>query len=93
MAQDFEVTANRCFGDCPVNFVLVIGVVRDQSDSGWLTYRPYAHLDDCAQKDGGPGCGFSSTNPTGDGPGDDDEYGLLLPDEDVGAWFWRPAPY
>jgi hypothetical protein len=101
MSRDFEVTAKWCFGDCPVSFVLVIGMVRDQAPPGEAPYQPYAHLDNCAREDGAQGCGFSNTrgicsggsDGDGDGDGDEPECGAQTPDKDIGVWFWRPAQY
>ena len=53
-AQDFEVTFEGCFGDCPVTLVLVIGMVSDRAPLGTPAYTALASV--------GEGSGFSTAS-------------------------------
>jgi hypothetical protein len=73
-SQDFEVTATWCFGDCPYDFVIVYGMVRERAPNGIQPYKALASVGD----DGG----FSNTSHLG-------EDDFPMPNEGIGAWFFR----
>ena len=82
MSQDFTVSGDWCFGDCPVGFDFVIGMVRDEAPAGMPPYLPFFDAGDCIELDFG--CGFSNT--TGF---ESDE--IQTPDDGIGIWFWKPS--
>jgi hypothetical protein len=59
-SRDFEVTAEWCFGDCPVTFVLVSGMVSDRAPLGAPSYTAFANV--------GEAGGFSNTSYLGESP-------------------------
>jgi hypothetical protein len=82
MSQDFTISGDWCFGDCPFGFDFVMGIVRDEAPTGMPPYLPYVDAGDCIEVDD-VDCEFSNT--TGF---DSDE--VKTPDDGIGVWFWKP---
>lgn len=82
MSQDFAITGDWCFGDCPYTFLLVMGMVRDPTPAGIPPYQPNAELgDECvgwSEVAGEDLCYFSNTTGISEPPGDG-----------IGVWFFR----
>jgi hypothetical protein len=85
IAQDFEVTGSQCYGDCPVGFLLVAGLVRDIAPVGELPYTAHMiYLDETIPPQ--PADLFFDTTPSYEG------NGLVRPEESsTGVWFWKPV--
>lgn len=76
-ARDFEQTFNDCFGDCPVDIILVSGMVRDAA-AAWA--RGYS-----AAGGVGEGGGFINTVAFAEG----DPFFPADGDDGLGVWFFR----
>lgn len=80
ISQDFVTTAYVCYGDCPVTFEEVAGMVRDHAQPGEQPYTAYFRYLARGTIPSGDGVRFFNTG-----------YTAPIPSEEVGVWFWRPA--
>jgi hypothetical protein len=82
IAQDFAITAEECYGDCPVTFLFVAGMVRDPAPAGEALYIPYILYIDETIPPGPTDLYFSNTVYVSSTSARTDQHG-------TGVWFWR----
>jgi hypothetical protein len=84
IAQHFAVTAEECYGDCPVTHLFVAGMVRDPAPAGEALYTPYFNYIDERIPPEPTDLYFSNTVYVRSTSARTDQYG-------TGVWFWTPA--
>jgi hypothetical protein len=82
ISRDFAITANECFGDCPINLIFVAGMVRDQAPAEIAPYVAVAYRNETSE--------FYNTTPLTEGSETPPHPGFQTPDDGIGVWLWRP---